>query len=112
MQPGELIRGVVSVESDTVPGNQVAASSCGNALTVLFHRENGGDKDGNADTITYTAPSGARIFASGSHQYSWGLDDFAADPEEGHGFADPRLERFTKNVFDDFASQPQAHLAH
>jgi hypothetical protein len=98
---GDVVKGVVSVESDTIPGNQNADDSCGNRLTVFFHCEHGGDKDGNADSTMYTAPSGARVFASGSHQFSWGLDDFAADPAEGHGYADVRLARFMRNVFDD-----------
>jgi hypothetical protein len=99
-QAGDVVPGIVSVEADAIPGNQTAASSCGHPLTVFFHRELGGDKDGNADTTRYVAPSGAMVFASGSHQFSWGLDDFAADPDEGHGFADPRLQLFTTNAFD------------
>jgi hypothetical protein len=101
LRPGDVVPGVVSVESDTIPGDQSAASSCGHPLTVLFHRDNGGDKDGNADATVYTAPSGARVFASGSHQFAWALDDFSADPAEGHGFADPRVQRFMANAFDD-----------
>lgn len=97
---GAVVRGVVSVESDTIPGNQSAASSCGHALTVFFHRENGGDKDGNADATRYVAPSGAMVFASGSHQFSWGLDDFAGVPGETRGFVDPRLQRFMRNALD------------
>jgi hypothetical protein len=101
---GDVVRGVVSVESDSIPGDQTAASSCGNHLTVLFHRQHGGDKDGNADSTVYSAPSGARVFASGSHQFSWGLDDFPADPDQGHGLVDPRLQRFTLHMFDDLTS--------
>lgn len=101
LRPGDVVRGIVSVESDTIPGDQSAASSCGNALTVIFHREHGGDKDGNADATVYTTPGGARVFASGSHQFAWALDDFAADPNEGHGFADARVQRLMRNAFGD-----------
>ena len=97
---GEVVPGIVSVEADTIPGNQTAASSCGHALTVFFHRENGGDKDGNADATRYTAPSGATVFASGSHQFAWGLDDFSDDPGQTHGFVDPRLQQFMRNALD------------
>jgi hypothetical protein len=100
-QAGDVVRGIVSVESDTIPGNQTAASSCGHKLTVFFHHETGSDKSGNADAVRYTAPSGARVFASGSHTFAWGLDDFAANPDETHGLADPRLQRFARNAFDD-----------
>lgn len=98
---GDVLRGIVSVESDTIPGNQTAADSCGHKLTVFFHHETGSDKSGNADAVRYTAPSGARVFASGSHTFAWGLDDFAGNPDETHGLADPRLQRFAKNAFDD-----------
>ena len=98
---GDVVRGIVSVESDTIPGNQTAASSCGHKLTVFFHHETGSDKSGNADAVRYTAPSGARVFASGSHTFAWALDDFPANPDETHGLADPRLQRFARNAFDD-----------
>lgn len=98
---GNVLRGIVSVESDTIPGNQTAADSCGHRLTVFFHHETGSDKSGNADAVRYTAPSGARVFATGSHTFAWGLDDFAANPDETHGLVDPRLQRFARNAFDD-----------
>jgi hypothetical protein len=97
---GDVVRGVVSVESDTIPGDQTVGSSCGHALTVFFHRENGGDKDGNADATRYTAPSGATVFASGSLQFSWGLDDFSDAPGEMRGFVDARLQQFMRNALD------------
>ena len=65
--------GVVSREVDTIPGNQSAADSCGNRLTVLFHRELGTVEEGDADAVRFTMASGAKVFASGSHQFVWGL---------------------------------------
>jgi hypothetical protein len=104
---GAVVKGIVSVESDTIPGNQTAASSCGDSLTVFFHRELGGDKNGNADATRYVYPaSGAIVFASGSHQFSWGLDDIPYDPFMGHGFADRRLQRFMRNGFDAMLGLP------
>jgi hypothetical protein len=97
---GDTVPGIVSVESDTIPGSQSADSSCGHRLTVFFHRENGGDKDGNADATRYTAPSGAMVFASGSHQFAWGLDDFSDTPGQTRPYADPRLQAFMKNALD------------
>jgi N,N-dimethylformamidase beta subunit-like, C-terminal len=49
-----------------------------------------------ADAVTFTAPSGARVFSAGTIQYSWGLDGF------GHpGYGDPRLQSFTQRMLDD-----------
>jgi N,N-dimethylformamidase beta subunit-like protein len=102
---GDVVPGVVSVESDTIPGNETASSSCTHPLTVFFHRERGGDKNGNADAIRYVDPSGARVFASGSHQFSWALDPFRGG--QGAGVpADPRVQRFMQNVLADL-SRPE-----
>lgn len=98
---GDVISGLVSTESDTIPGNQTAASSCTHALTVFFHRDRGGDKDGNADAIRYTDPSGARVFASGSHQWSWALDAFRNGSAGQAVPADSRVQRFMSNAIDD-----------
>jgi len=97
---GAVVRGVVSVETDTIPGTETAAMSCGHPLTVFFHRELGGDKDGNADAIRYTATSGSYVFASGSHQFSWGLDGFSDVPGQTRGLVDPRLQQFMRNALD------------
>jgi hypothetical protein len=103
---GDVVRGVVSTESDTIPGNETAASSCTHSLTVFFHRERGGDKDGNADAIRYTDRSGARVFASGSHQWSWALDSFRYGSQGGDVPADPRIQRFMTNALDDHPAGP------
>jgi hypothetical protein len=97
---GDTVPGIVSVESDTVPGNQTAFSSCTHPLTVFFHRERGGDKDGNADAIRYVDPSGARVFASGSHQFGWALDGFRAGSGESVP-ADVRVQTFMEHALAD-----------
>jgi hypothetical protein len=93
---GDVAKGIVSVESDTIPPLQPAGWSCGNQITVLFHRESGSPFDGNADATRYTAPSGAMVFASGSHQFSWALDGYANVPSR----VDPRVQQFMKNALD------------
>jgi hypothetical protein len=65
-------------------------------LTVLFHA----DGPPPADAVRYTAPSGARVFASGTMQFAWGLDSYGTELF-GHGPADPRLQRFMRNALDD-----------
>jgi len=110
-RPGSVIRGVVSVETDTIPGNQTATSSCGHRLTVFFHRELGGDKDGNADSTRYIAPSGAIVFAAGSHQFSWALDDFSEVVGHTRRLVDPRLQRFMRNALDTMTRDRRTRTA-
>ena len=99
--PGETVRGVVSREVDAVPGGQSAESSCGNRLTVLFHRELGTAESGDADAVRLTAPSGAKVFASGSHQFVWGLADVPEVERMRHGIVNPKLQAFVRAMLDD-----------
>ena len=101
---GDTVRGVVSREVDTIPGTASRGSSCGHELTVFFHRENGGDGAGNADAVRYTTAGGSTVFAAGSLNFSWGLDDLPGNPRMGHGLSDARLQRFVHNMFADMGA--------
>ena len=65
-------------------------------LTVFFHYGGTADR-GPADTVRYTAPSGARVFDAATLRFSWGLDNYGTDLPS----ADPRLQQFARNVLDD-----------
>jgi hypothetical protein len=86
---GSVVRRVVGYEWDrfqswcTTPG----------APTVMFHLE-GAPPLASADTVTYTAPSGATVFSAGTFQFSWALDDYGA----ARARVDPRLQRFVRNM--------------
>jgi hypothetical protein len=64
---------------------------------VLFHATG----PPNADAVKYVAPSGAKIFSSGSLQFVWGLDHWG-QPKR---YADPRLVRFMKNALADLSKR-------
>jgi hypothetical protein len=104
-EAGAVVRGVVSREVDTIPANQSPADSCGNRLTVLFHRELGTAEEGDADAVRFTAPSGATVFASGSHQFVWGLEDIPEVVRMRHGLVDPRLQAFVRAMLDDMLDE-------
>ena len=88
-QAGAVLPDLVGYEWDAVvPGCTQAP------LTRLFHYEG---LPSNADAVAFTAPSGARVFASGSVQLSWALDDYQGHAEP----ADPRVQQFMRNVLAD-----------
>ncbi len=58
---------------------------------------------------TYVAPSGATVFATGSMQWSWGLDDFGA-PTLRDARSNAAAQQITRNVLDVFGATP-AELA-
>ncbi len=77
------------------------------ALTVLLHFAGLKGYPGlkgspnPADAVTYTAPSGARVFSDGSLQLVWFLDDFGHQPH-----ADPRVQALFTNIFDALGASP------
>lgn len=67
VQTSAPLLGTVGYEWDTVvPG-------CVSNLRVLFHYSG---QPSNADAVTYSSPSGAQVFSTGSLQFVWALDDW------------------------------------
>ncbi len=96
LSASSTVAGIVSREHDQIPGS----GSCIPHLSVLFHHE-GTDPLERSEAVTYTAGSGARVFASGSLEFSWALDDYRVN---GDGFTtpvDPRLQQFMRNMLAD-----------
>jgi hypothetical protein len=91
-KPSSKLRDSVGYEWDSIqPGCKVPK------LTVFFKYQ-GLDKYGaptTAQAVRYVAPSGARVFSSGSLKWIWGLDNYY-----GHHDVRPslRLRRFMKNA--------------
>ena len=54
----------------------------------------------------YKAPSGARVFSSGTVQWSWGLDDNHNTVSGPAAAVDPRMQQATVNLFADMDVQP------
>ena len=54
----------------------------------------------DADALVRRAASGASVFAAGSIQFSWGLDDWGW-PDH----ADERLQRFMRNALAELAGK-------
>jgi hypothetical protein len=72
-------------------------------LTVLFRYQglDGYGQPTTAAAVRYVAPSGARVFSSGSLQFVWGLDNYY-----GHRVPpDRRLQRFMRNALADLTSR-------
>lgn len=82
------LEGLVGYEWDAFdPGGELGEP------TVFLHHEG---EPSNADAVRHRTPAGGIVFAAGSLQFSWGLDDWG-----GHGCADPRLQRLMKNGLDE-----------
>ena len=99
LSPGHTIFDSVGYEWDTLqPGCAVPP------LQVLLHFAGLTGVKGSpapADAVTYSAPSGARVFSEGSMQSTWALDDFGHSPH-----ADPGVQRLFRNILDTLGAFP------
>ena len=97
---GSSVPGIVGYEYDKVWNN--GASPPG--LTVLSNSPVVGccEQSGSshANSTLYTALSGARVFGSGTIQWSWGLDNYSAT------YANAGIQRTTANILNNFVGGP------
>ncbi len=103
---GSKLEGLVDYEWDAV---QQGSPHQPKGLAVLFHHEGPTTPQPrgvytstfltqDADAVTFTTRSHARVFAAGSNYFVYGVDPAGGDP--GHP-RDARLVRFVRNMLDD-----------
>jgi hypothetical protein len=102
LTPGDVIPGVVGYEWDSfVPG-----CFTGHVVQLMTARLAGSDGVVHtADMVRATAPSGGRVFAMGTMELAWTLDD-----RKGHP-ADPRVVAFVEAAIRDL-TRPAARRQH
>lgn len=91
---GDILPGLVGYEWDAIQPGCTAGR-----VTDLLHADAEG-VDGRAhpaDAVRVVARSGARVFSSGSIQFSWALDAYG-----GHT-PDPRVQQLVRNVIADLS---------
>lgn len=94
LRRGDVLPGLLGYEVDGVDGTGL------DAPTVLARARGGA---GHGAMTVYVAESGAMVFATGSMQWVWSLDDFHAPllrPLLHHGGA----EQMTRNLLEHFKS--------
>lgn len=104
LAPGQVISDVVGDEWDAL--NPWPDACIHPGLTVLLHMGLNSPA-GDADAVRFTAPSGARVFASGAQRFSWGLDTFGTRPYGHPAAPNPGLQQLVRNMLDDL-TRPQA----
>jgi hypothetical protein len=98
LAPGSVISDVVGDEWDGL--NPWPDACIHPGLTVLLHMSMN-SPTGDADAVRFTAPSGARVFASGAQRFSWGLDTFGTQAFGHSSSPDPGLQQLVRNMLDD-----------
>lgn len=92
---GSAIPQVVSREHDMIP----PGTNCGLPLTVLFHDDAVNDSLERAEAVRYTFPgSGARVFSSGSLEFSWALNYYRPGGDGASTQAHPGVQQLVRNL--------------
>jgi hypothetical protein len=85
----------------TPPGLVVLSSSPTNAQTIAPGLPPG-QSASISNAVRYTAPSGAKVFSTGSIQFAWGLDADGVFATQ----ADSRIRQFVINILADMGARP------
>lgn len=91
--PGSTVVGLLGDEYDALtPG-------CTSPTTAVLFSYSGRAPAGHV--VRSIAASGARVFASASFHFSWGLDAYRSPDSTSTGKPDTRLQQFMRNALDD-----------
>jgi Domain of unknown function (DUF4347)/Domain of unknown function (DUF4082) len=105
---GDAIPGLVGYEWDAIVDNGLTPAglvtlSQSPVVPVDIDPELPPDTNFNvSNAVRYTAASGAKVFATGSIQWVWGLDSDLAPPRRS-----PLIQKITTNVLADLGAQPR-----
>jgi hypothetical protein len=92
LAPGDVILGIVGYEWDSL----IPACFAGRVVRLMTTRLRGSDGVRNsADMVRATAASGGRVFAMGTMELAWALDDL-----NGHS-SNPRVAAFVEAALHD-----------
>jgi hypothetical protein len=109
LKNGDKIPGLVGYEWDAVvnngltPAGLVTLSASPVVPDDVLPGLPAGTNTNISNSVRYTAPSGAKVFSTGSIQWVWGLDsDYAPNPRRS-----PAAQQIATNVFADLGAQPR-----
>jgi hypothetical protein len=115
LRDGDAIANLVGQEFDTFfpdlaqPGTVVLANGHVNAEPRPAHDPGAYPSQPIHNATMYTAPSGATVFAAGTFQWSWAVDDYGDRSYLGvQTPVDDRVARMTRNLFDRLGDGPLA----
>jgi hypothetical protein len=108
---GTRLTGLLGYEIDAVSANGYAPSGLKKIAESTVPPDSSLHPQGGVSNMTvYSASSGSVVFAAGSIQWAWGLDDFNAGPIRP-AVASATAQTATRNVLARFATSPLPALS-
>ena len=101
---GTVSPGIVWYETDRQVAGDPLPNTVPGTYVLLSHSPYPGSQGPEySNSSIYQAPSGAWVFASGTHGWGWGLDNYY--PEGSVNTVDARIQKATSNVLDRFGGR-------
>jgi hypothetical protein len=100
LQAGDRLPRLLGYEADRSFGNAQADITILAQSAYMFE-----DRPHLAHMASYSLPTGTTVFATGTIQWSWGLDDFNA-PHLRKSSLNPHAQQITRNVLHHFRRSP------
>jgi hypothetical protein len=99
LKNGSRLSGLLGFEVDGIAGNQPPGTVilCTSFATEIPNSRNQKNENATSHMTLYAWPSGAQVFATGTMQWSWGLDDYNV-PQLRSSRLNPAAIQITKNV--------------
>jgi hypothetical protein len=98
LRKGDRLTGLLGYEVDRMSSRAPLGTK-----RIAHSPFNKGKFAGHSDMTVYTAPSRATVFAVGTMQWNWGLDDYNA-PRLRASVLNPQAQQITRNVLAKFVS--------
>jgi hypothetical protein len=108
VKEGTVLPAIVGYEWDAIvnngatPAGLVMLSSSPTVPTTIAPGLPAGTSSSISNAARYTAASGAKVFATGSIEFSWGVDSDGVFPAA----SDVRVKQFTVNVLSSLGARP------
>ena len=105
LKAGQHLLGLLGYEVDSTNQFSPAGVQVACASPYLYWQGGPTTNLAYSDAASYTAPSGATVFACGSMQWTWGLDDFNV-PNLRSSCQNPAVQQVTRNILARMINQP------
>ncbi|HYR27941.1 MAG TPA: N,N-dimethylformamidase beta subunit family domain-containing protein, partial [Thermoanaerobaculia bacterium] len=101
LKKGDVLKGLLGYEVDAIVGRASPPGLIRLAHSPFVSADN---ETGTSDMTIYTARSGAIVFATGTIQWSWGLDEYG--PRSRGNRTSAAAQQITRNVLNRMSAGP------
>jgi hypothetical protein len=108
LQNNDTLPGLLGYEVDGLFNNGFTPTGIVTLAASPYTTTGSPPVSGTSHMTVYTAASGATVFASGSIQFAWGLDDYSLVLANENGRVSPAAQQLTRNLLTRFSTIAKA----